>query len=701
MKRSTANRIVIFFLSLWIAQYMQAQSGNTVTFYVATNGQPGNPGTLERPFQRPEQALAAVAAIKGAVNATIYFRGGNYSFTKSLTLSDASPDDSRQILLANYQNEKVAFTGGQKLDNSKFQLVSDAGILNRLPAAARGKVYQIDLKAAQITDYGKRVPHGYKNIRPAPLELFYNEKTLPVARYPNDGLLPIGTVSDPGSNPRNGDKDNRGATFAVNDPRIKNWQTADQAWVGGYFSYGYSDDNMKVAAFDPANRTIRLKDPALYAVYSSADASTGPVKNAQALRGFYVYNLLEEIDEPGEWYLDETSGILYLWPSDNAINTADIEVSLLQAPIMVASNVAGLGIKGISFEYGRTVGLQLEGTHHTIISHCAFNGLGTVAISTNAQSGRAAYNIDLLIQSCSIHHTGTGGIILEGGDRKNQVAANNVVDNCDIYNYSRLNWTYCPAISINGVGNKVTHCEIHDAPDQAIQYYGNDLTIAFNHIYRVLDHMTDAGALYTGRDPSTTGNLISNNFFDNITNTFNASICAVYLDDGSSGMEVDGNVFYKAGTAGSYNFGAVHINGGSDNIFRNNYFIDCHQAFSNSQWNDKQWKELISNPTKRFNADVDMRSEAFTRKYPYLKKVDDSVNLVNRQNISFNTLTYNVAVLSGGASYVHKNVVNTTTDPGFADARNKNFTLNTVPSVLKQAGDWKPIPFGQIGRQEK
>jgi hypothetical protein len=701
MKRSTANRIAIFFLSLWITPYMQAQSRNTVTFYVATNGQPGNPGTLERPFQRPEQALAAVAAIKGAVNATIYFRGGNYSFTKPLTLSDASPDDSRQILLANYQNEKVAFTGGQKLDNSRFQLVSDAGILNRLPAAARGKVYQIDLKAAQITDYGKRVPHGYKNIRPAPLELFYNEKTLPVARYPNEGLLPIGTVSDPGSNPRNGDKDNRGATFTFDDARIKNWQTADQAWVGGMFSFGYSDDNMKVAAFDPANRSIRLKDPALYSVYSSADASNGALKNAQGLRGFYVYNLLEEIDSPGEWYLDEATGILYLWPPDNGMSSADIEVSLLQGPIMVLSNVAGAGIKGITFEYGRTVGLQLQSTRNTIISHCTFNGLGTVGISTSAQGRQAASNMDLLIQSCTIHETGTGGIILEGGDRKNQVAANNVVDNCTIYDYSRLNWTYSPAVSIDGVGEKVTHCDIHDAPDQAILFYGNDITIAYNHIYRVMEHMTDAGSVYTGRDPSTTGNLISNNFFENITNTFNASICAVYLDDGSSGMEVDGNVFYHAGTPGTYNFGAIHVNGGSENYFRNNEFVECHQAFSNSQWNDQQWKEFISNPTKRVFADIDQRSDAFTKKYPYLKKIHDTVNLIRRQNYSFNTLTYNVAVLSGGASYVHKNAVNTTTDPGFADVRNKNFTLNTVPSVLKQAGDWKPIPFGQIGRQEK
>ncbi len=695
MKRSIIYQFAIFSLSFGVITHMHAQSGNNVTFYVAPNGQAGNPGTLDRPFQRPEQAVQAVGATKGPINATIYIRGGNYAFTKTLALSDAAPDAKRYILISSYQNEKVSFTGAQKLDNSKFVPVSDANVLNRLPATAKGKVYQIDLKAAQINDFGKKAPHGYKSILPAPLELFYNEKTLPLARYPNEGFLPIGPVSDPGSrNPP------RGAVFTVNDSHIKNWKTADQAWVCGYFSYGYSDDNMQVASFDPSG-AIHTKDPSLYGVFSSTDVSTDILKNAQGLRGFYVYNLLEELDQPGEWYLDETTGILYLWPADNSIGAADIEVSMLRGPIMTLSNVANVGLKGINFEFGRTSGISLEGTRGTIVSHCTFNGLGTVAISAGSKPGNPVGNTDLLIQSCTIHHTGTGGILLEAGDRKNQVPANDAIDNCSFYNYSRRNLTFAPAISINGVDIRVSHCDIHDAPDQAILFYGNDLDITFNHIYHVLDHMTDAGAVGTGRDPSTTGDSISNNFFDNISNNLNASTCALYLDDGTSGIQVVGNIFYQCGTPGTYGFGAIHVNGGTENYFRNNYFISCHQAFSNTQWNDKDWKDLISNPNKRFFADVDQRSEAFTKKYPYLKKIHDTVNLVQRQNYSFNNLVYNVPVLSSGPSFVHKNVVKTDSDPGFADTRNKNFTLQRTPSALQQAGDWKPIPFAQIGRQDK
>jgi hypothetical protein len=211
--------------------------------------------------------------------------------------------------------------------------------------------------------------------------------------------------------------------------------------------------------------------------------------------------------------------------------------------------------------------------------------------------------------------------------------------------------------------------------------------------------MTDAGAVTTGADAATTGNVIINNFFDNVGGTADNSACALYLDDGSSGMEVDGNVFYKAGSPGTYHMGAIHINGGGNNYFRNNYFIDCHQVFSNSQWKDTDWKVFTADRTKRLYSHIDFRTDAYAKKYPALIKLMDSTNIAPRQNFSFNTLTYNVAVFSVGASLVHENIVATTEDPGFADIRNKNFTLTKVPAALKNAPGWKSIPFDQIGKK--
>ena len=697
-----------FLLFVWITPDLQAQS-NATTFYVAANGQPGNPGTMDKPFQRPEQAFEAIRNIKGPVNANVYIRGGNYEFSKSLVLSDETIGQDSHVAVSAWQNEKVTFSGGKKLDGKLFTPVTDPNILNRLPAAARGKVYVMDLPKAGITDFGKQVPHGYKVIRTAPLELFYNGKALTVSRYPNSGYLPIGNVSDPGANPRQGDRSNRGATFSFDDSRMNNWKQAHDAWVGGYFSYGYSDDYLKVDTFDAANKSIHLKQAALYAVYSTDNVSNEILRNSQKIRGFYIYNLLEEIDTPGEWYLDESSGLLYVWPPDAISPSTDIEVSMLDAPIVVLSGTQNVSFKNIRFQYSRSMGMLIDNTQHTTVAGCTFGNLGTVAVSTGNQlidkkltyhtrpgnnPGADDYNTDLLIQSCLIYNTGTGGVILDGGDRKNLQPARNVIDNCEIANYSRINRTFCPAVSLSGVGNQVTHCYIHDAPDQAIVFYGNDLTISYNRIENVTFYMTDAGAVGTGRDIATTGNTIDYNLFKNITSTIGSSLCALYLDDGSSGMEVDGNVFYKAGTAGTYHFGAIHVNGGSDNTFRNNYFVECQQAFSNSQWKDPQWRNVISDPSiaKVYRPGVDVRSAVYTKKYPYLNRLTDSTNLASRMNYSYNTLAYKVGVFSTGAGLSHKNPVITTEDPGFANIANNDFTLSAPPPALKQASDWKAVP---------
>lgn len=685
-------------------------------FYVALTGSSNNTGSITSPFQSLDDATRTINNIIGPIDATVYMRGGNYHFSRSFLLLQSGSDTSRHITFSGYNHEKVTISGSSQLHNNNFHLVTDPVTINRLPVASRGKVYEIDLQQEGITNYGKRVPHGYKNISPSYLELFYNDSALPVARWPNTGLASIGKVFDPGTNVRRGEKGYRGPKFTVADDRINNWKTADNAWIGGYFSYGYSDDYMKVDSIDLNNNTIRLKDPAVYTVFSNDDASTGELKNAQAVRGFYIYNLLEELDAPGEWYLDEKVNKLYLWPGDNLLKSADIEVSQLEDPIVVLSQTDNITFKGIAFKYCRGMGLLAENTRNTKVLQCVFANLGTAGISTGNQLNKkriqyqtiaqannqtALYNTNLLVESCLIYNTGTGGIILDGGDRKNLIPANNRVDNCEIYNFSRINKTYCPGVALDGEGNQVTHCYIHDAPDQAILFSGNDHQISYNHFKNVASWGADMGAVYTGLgiDLSSAGNIISYNFFDNIISSSNSSVCAVYLDNAISNVEVSSNIFYKAGTPGSYHFGAIHANGGGNNYFKNNYFIDCYQAISNSPWNDKAWLASITgaNNVKRYYADVDIRSDPYVKKYPQLTKLADSNKIAARQNYSLNSLAYDVNVFATALSLIQKNTYTTNQDPGFADAARGNFALLKLPSELERANDWKPIPFNKIG----
>ena len=59
-------------------------------------------------------------------------------------------------------------------------------MLQRLPQAARGKVLELDLTAAGISDLGILRPYGFYYRWNAPLELFINGRPLRLAQWPNN-----------------------------------------------------------------------------------------------------------------------------------------------------------------------------------------------------------------------------------------------------------------------------------------------------------------------------------------------------------------------------------------------------------------------------------------------------------------------------------------------------------------------------------
>ena len=61
---------------------------------------------------------------------------------------------------------------------------------------------------------------------------------------------------------------------------------------------------------------------------------------------YYAFNLLEEIDMPGEWYLDRSTGILYLYPPSN-LRQASVEIGMLAAPMITLDKVAYVRIEGL------------------------------------------------------------------------------------------------------------------------------------------------------------------------------------------------------------------------------------------------------------------------------------------------------------------------------------------------------------------
>ena len=287
----------------------------TADFFVSPQGKDGwsgkraDPSGEDGPFATVARAREAVRALLKAQKeprpVCVVLRAGTYYLSQPLEFGPAdSGTKQAPVVYSAAEGEQVILSGGCPLKPAVFKPVRDPAILDRLPEEARGKVLHADLRAQGITDFGVMRPRGQG--RPptnSAIELFFNGQSLQLARWPNRGMVPRGKVLDKGGVPRNDDFSKRGGTFTYDYDRPARWTRAEDIWLSGYFATGYANDTIDVKSIDLAERTITLARAHRYGL-----ETIGPTQ------AYYALNLLEEIDEPGEWYLDRRSGLLYLWP---------------------------------------------------------------------------------------------------------------------------------------------------------------------------------------------------------------------------------------------------------------------------------------------------------------------------------------------------------------------------------------------------
>ena len=506
-----------------------------------------------------------------------------------------------------FPGEIARLIGGRRITG--FTSITDPDILAKLSLDARKNVVQVNLRQQGILDYGglKMVGMGLP-LQPTPLELFFNGRAMTVARYPNNGWLQIASVPQTGEQlihegithtPKDGIPRGRHyGRFTYSDGRPSRWHSQDDVWMHGYWSWDWADAHIRVARIDTANQTIYPAEPHYHYGYTKEQR-------------FYFLNIIEELDSPGEYFLERHTGILYFWPPA-AIDSSDTFVSQLDEPMLLLDGATYLSIEGLIFEESRGNGIEIKGGSHNRIAGCTVHNVGNVGIIVQRGSDHG-------VLSCDIYDTGDGGIRLEGGDRQTLTPGRHYATNNHIYRFSRINMTYRHAVQVRGVGNLVSHNSIHDAPHEAIYFGGNEHVIEYNEIFNIVQETGDAGAIHTGRDYTWRGNIIRHNYFHDLHGPGLFGVMGVYLDDFMSATTVFGNIFYRAGRA-------VFIGGGRDNLIENNIFVDCeasvHIDARGTTWAKYYFDGTYNVLTERMQA-VNYAQPPFSERYPELLKYYD------------------------------------------------------------------------------
>ena len=217
-----------------------------------------------------------------------------------------------------------------------------------------------------------------------------------------------------------------------------------------------------------------------------------------------------------------------------------VTVSILSEPVVALRGASHVHLRDITVECCRGDAIGISGGQDATVCCCEVRNTGEYGIRVDGGSGHR-------IERCRIHHTGAGGVQLSGGDRHTLTPAGHVVENCDIHHFSRLQLTYTPGVDLHGVGHRVAHNHLHDAPHTAVLLHGNDHVVELNEIDHCCTQTGDAGAFYMGRDWTERGNVVRHNFFHDlgIFGYGRHGVRAVYLDDCASGTTIFGNVFLR------------------------------------------------------------------------------------------------------------------------------------------------------------
>lgn len=530
-----------------------------VTLYVATSGKDSGAGTLTAPLATPQAAQAKVRAliVAGLTQPVkVILRGGTYRLSEPLVFGpmDSGTKDC-PVTWTSFSRERAVLDGGRVIGGWR----------------QNGKLWETTLPEVQAGNWGFN-------------QLFIKGQRRPRARIPNEGYFHIAGAFFADRSPNTPDDPRAKTAFIFNPGDIKPWEHLEEAVVVVHHSWETSLQRIK--SVDTEKNIVEFTGPAAWHF-----RYFGPK------RRYYVENVYEGLDAPGEWYLNRATGVLSYMPMpDEKLGQTEIvapvvtELMRLQGQPDLGLPVEHLTFRDLTFRHADFV-LPEKGHSDaqadwsvpgaitlTGARDCAFEGCELAHFGTYGMAFRTGSK-NCRIARCHIYDAGAGLIrIGETGMTANPElrCEGHVIDNNYLHDYGEV---YAGAVGLclfQTSDNQITHNEIHDGYYTGISIgwnWGQSETqahrnlVAYNHVHHVMkERLSDGAAIYTlGTSP---GTVIRNNLFHDIFSYESPLIgWGIYLDAESNQITVENNLVYNTSSGG-----LMMHNGGFGHTIRNNIF---------------------------------------------------------------------------------------------------------------------------------
>lgn len=705
-----------------------------VAYFVSTDGSDRGTGSIDNPFASLSASLKAVEADRkagfgGHIN--IYLREGRYFCDETAVLTK----EHSNITISSYKAERAEMTGGIRVDKSRITTAEPEFSELVLDKTAGERLMKIDLSGLvnEIPGYGSFVHGSNKAAYNRFLQVYVDGVALDKSRWPNqrcDDLIM-----------KNVEYDEESGDYIVTYNETEHpgkWskRSLSETIVEGHFRITWSDAHAPLTGFDPTKRTFRINESYCYGNY-----------RPDAEDEFYFHNIIEEIDLPGESWVDREKLAVYFYPPSGFDKDSLVEISLSETPVIEMSGASDITVSGIDFTYFRNRIFNVLNSSRIKFDGCRFMHF----TEKNVLNGNGN-----AITNCYFYDGGQGGVTVSGGS--GFTGGQSLVENNVFQSMDTLKMSYSAAITVNGYGHTIRKNEIYDSYHQVITLDGNDHLFEYNDIHHTTKWTGDMGAIYWLSGPASIGHEFRYNYFhDNGSDYYNGWSQAMFWDDCQVGPYIHHNVFaratspYEDGINPSRRF-ALKANGGSYAYITNNIFVDCayaaqfqnnernvgingnkfqqidfwlraygKKADSNEAWFDKlkaggyftdAWKENYKDTVWEEYSNL-FSLEFYEKNLAHLDKVEDNEELVEiaRQyapekpntfdkNVVFNT--YKENAVSGGSNGVETNTVAVEKED-FCDYDGGDYSLSEsgLLKVREAVGSFDNINMNEIGPDNK
>ncbi len=478
--------------------------------YVAKNGNDRNPGTRERPLATLERARQLVQSMDGkrATAITVWVRQGTYYLSKPLVFDPADSGTADcPVTYAAYPGEEVTLSGGRRLD-CQWTHYKDGIMMCTLPEAkgSRAPFTQLFVDGkrqirARYPNYDAKNPlvwgDGYIDVAQTPepwppTQFHFDPATFTKKRWarPDLAVLQIFPVAYWGS---------------------LQWQIKDVDWDAHLVKLGWGGFQINELEWGATSTGLGRSK-----FYAAGDGAEAPYKAR-----FYIENVFEELDSPGEWYLDSEKGILYYMPPTGVdLRHAKVEAPILDQVVEFRGSqqdpVRHVHLSGFRIAHTASTFLKqyeapsrgdwtihrggavfMEGVEDCSVEKCFFDAVGGNGVFLNN------YNRHVRIYGNKITQAGDSAICLVGFEPMAQgtnhpVPTENLISNNLIHDCGAFGKQIAGIFSSITLRNTISHNLIYNMPQAAMTFndgWGGGHIVEFNEIHDTVLETSDHGPI--------------------------------------------------------------------------------------------------------------------------------------------------------------------------------------------------------------